>query len=210
MKLRRQTVNKEAQILVNGLFADNVVVIQNENIRVNRRMGFLCDFIDQGDQNSSDGRFLGRLKQPLGIFSDLWHCRSDGSDEVGPELRRIVVTFIQGNPANGQFVHAKTLDQERSLAKTCRRRDKRELALQTSPQAFNQVRAWHQRRPKVRNAQFGAQDLFRYDSPPARENRKPILPYNLGSIRDPQPSRDRIPALDLPGLQCEDDYWQRQ
>ena len=107
----------------------------------------LHEVIEQEGQYRLDRRCLPSTEQVEGCAADGWDNGLQGGDEVAQELVRIGIARVQGQPcyaAASVSSRAQPVGKQGGLAKSGRRCDQRQGALQPRLQPVEQARPRHQ------------------------------------------------------------------
>jgi hypothetical protein len=98
MQLGREMLHKIGEGAVNLRLGDQVIVVEDqEELLSSAHQG-----IDERLQDVAQGRRRRLLRVQIAQegSAETWLLAIKGSECVGPELHRIVITFIQGNPGH--------------------------------------------------------------------------------------------------------------
>ena len=138
VQLRREVVEQEGHRVVDLARLDDVVVVEDQHdVPVDG-----AEVVEEGGEHRLHGQRLRCLEELEGAGA---HRRSEGpepGDDVGPEVRRVVVAGVQRQPRRGArrppAAVGQPLREQRGLAEARRGGDEHELgagpAVQTLPQ----------------------------------------------------------------------------
>jgi hypothetical protein len=157
VQLRRQVIEQEGHRLVDRPRIDRVVVIQHENEAI-RQGG---ELVEEGRQDRFDRR-LRRLQHSCNPGTGICGNRLDRRHEVGEEPRRVVVSLVQRQPGAGVSACGDPFAHQGCLAKSGRRGDEGELAMQSVVQLVEQAGAGDDQRPDRGNVELGDQHGCRH------------------------------------------------
>ena len=153
MQALRWVLQQQTQQLVDGLLADEVIIVQHQD-EVAFKSVQLIDQASDDHANSGEAEAVRKgacLRQCVG--KEGLH----GGQEVGQKDAEVIVGLIQRNPGVGEVAGLQPGAQQGALAKAGRRGNQDQRAIQAVIQHFFQARAMNQIGRHARSVEFRLQ-----------------------------------------------------
>ncbi len=148
-------VDKEIQELGDlFLILDGVIVVQNQKEILGDSIIDLLDHAGDHVIQTGANISLAPQKGPRALAKSR-KAPGDGPDQVFQEHMEVAVKGIESIPADRQAGVVGEIDQERGLAKACRRRNDQQLAVQVSVDKVHEPAPRQQGRDPARDADLG-------------------------------------------------------